>query len=569
MIWQDTPYTIPLLAATIMLIVSALYVWLRSLLPGAKPGALLLLAGTAWMVGFSVELLGADLATKVLGDKVQFSVMAAVPIVWLAYVLQFTGLERWVTRRNLVITSIVPGVLILLAFTNEYHGLIWSRVALEAREPSMILDKTHNVGYWIFLVYSYIVILAGSLQLVKTLVYSRRVYRQQIKTLVFAIFVPLLGGALYMYGVNPLLPFNVVWLAGGVIMLIMAWSIVRVKLENIAPVIRGTIIESMNDGVIVLDSQNCIMDINPSVQHMIGSTALKAIGKPIEKVWPGLADSVGLFNHENRGVKEIVQETGSGQRVYDTRISTLTDWRGRITNRVIVVRDITERKQAEDRIKASLKEKEVLLREIHHRVKNNLQIISSLLNLQSDYIEDKRDLEMIKESQDRVKSMALIHEKLYRSENLAEINSREYITELVQDLVRSYFAGGGIALVIEVDDFPLEIDAAIPCGLIINELVSNSLKHAFPDGKGKLTVRLRSVDRSAELIVCDDGVGIPEDVDFRNTESLGLRLVTILVEDQIGGEIRLDRSKGTAFYITFEKSTNRGQSPDGGKNKDI
>jgi PAS domain S-box-containing protein len=215
--------------------------------------------------------------------------------------------------------------------------------------------------------------------------------------------------------------------------------------------------------------------------------------------------------------------------------------------------EINRRLEAEGRIRASLREKEVLLKEIHHRVKNNLQIISSLLNLQSGQIEDERADALFRVSQDRVRSMALIHERLYQSEDLARVDFAEYVRSLVGYLARSYTdLAGRVQVETDVGDVSLGIDAAIPCGLIINELVSNALKHAFPEGgEGRIRVEL---DGSREdgycLVVSDDGVGFPEGVDFRETDSLGLQLVTTLV-DQLEGRIELADAKGTGFRIDF------------------
>lgn len=219
--------------------------------------------------------------------------------------------------------------------------------------------------------------------------------------------------------------------------------------------------------------------------------------------------------------------------------------------------DITEHKQAEDKIKASLKEKEVLLREIHHRVKNNMQVIISLLSLQYDKIKDKQSLEMFKESQDRIRSMSLIHEKLYQSGDLANIAFSGYVKDLVTRLVGSYGVNPErIELKIEVEDVSIGLDNAIPCGLIINELVSNSLKYAFPqEGKGEIKIALRSVNEDElELTVSDNGIGIPEDLDFENPESLGLDLVKTLAEHNLDAKIELDRKEGITFRILFRMS---------------
>jgi len=215
--------------------------------------------------------------------------------------------------------------------------------------------------------------------------------------------------------------------------------------------------------------------------------------------------------------------------------------------------DITERKHAEEALRASLKQKELLLREIHHRVKNNMQIISSLLNLQVRNIADERVVEMFRESQRRIRSMALVHEKLYQSQDLANINFTEYVQALLAHLFQSYqIKSDHIQLKMDMEDISLNIHTAIPCGLILNELVSNSLKHAFPAGKGgEIKVSLhRTPDNNFLLRIKDNGRGFPEGLDFRNTETLGMQLVTMLV-NQLDGSIQLERKKGTTYRIIF------------------
>jgi len=241
-------------------------------------------------------------------------------------------------------------------------------------------------------------------------------------------------------------------------------------------------------------------------------------------------------------------------RYTHTRGEVIRDKEGDPVRMFGMVQDITERKNVEEQIVASLKEKEILLREIHHRVKNNMQVISSLLWLQSGYIKDKKYLEMLRDSQNRITSMSLIHEKLYRSKDLAKIEFNEYIRDLANGLFQYHgVKTGTIELKINVDNVSLGILHAIPCGLLINELITNSLKYAFPkDRNGEISVSLHLNDENVvELKVSDNGVGIPSDVDFRKTESLGLRLVTILAEDQLQGKIDLDRSRGTEFIIKF------------------
>jgi two-component sensor histidine kinase len=213
------------------------------------------------------------------------------------------------------------------------------------------------------------------------------------------------------------------------------------------------------------------------------------------------------------------------------------------------------RKKVEAQIKAQLQEKDVLLKEVHHRVKNNMQVISSLLNLQSRRVKDPAVSEMFKESQGRIRSMALVHERLYQSNDLSRIEFSEYLRNLATHLFHSYQADSSrLRLKIDAEEVFLNINTAIPCGLIVNELVSNALKHAFPDGRrGQLEIDLHRVAGDGYLLrVRDDGVGFPEKLDFRKTESLGMQIVNTLV-DQVDGRMELYREKGTAFRLEFSE----------------
>jgi PAS domain S-box-containing protein len=220
------------------------------------------------------------------------------------------------------------------------------------------------------------------------------------------------------------------------------------------------------------------------------------------------------------------------------------------------VKRLEELRQAQDQLQDSLRDKEVLLKEIHHRVKNNLQIVYSLLRLQYRRIKDKTAAGILLESQNRIKSIALVHEKLYRSEDLAHINLSHYISNLVASLFSSYsIKTNAISLTTSLDDVSLDIDRAIPCGLIINELVSNALKYAFPgEQTGEITIGLHTTtDRTVMLTISDNGIGISPTLDLTQMDSLGLKLVNDLVR-QLEGSLAMQCSQGTEFKITFSSS---------------
>ena len=217
--------------------------------------------------------------------------------------------------------------------------------------------------------------------------------------------------------------------------------------------------------------------------------------------------------------------------------------------------DITDKKLSEESLKSSLQEKEVLLKEVHHRVKNNMQVISSILSLQSAYINDPKTLSILRESQSRIKSMAIIHERLYRTKDFSKINFSEYVQNLANSLISTYEAGIiDVEVSFDLNEVFLNLDSAIPCGLILNELISNSLKYAFEGKKkGKITITLNENKQGVvQLSVEDDGKGIDKNFNIAKTETLGLQLVHTLIE-QLEGELKLTSKNGSRFDITFSK----------------
>ncbi|MEH2283073.1 MAG: PAS domain S-box protein [Nostoc sp.] len=219
--------------------------------------------------------------------------------------------------------------------------------------------------------------------------------------------------------------------------------------------------------------------------------------------------------------------------------------------------ELVQRQKAQVKLKAALAEKEVLLKEVHHRVKNNLQIVSSLLQLQSQTLKDPEAIKVLRESQNRIESISLIHKNLYTSANIGQIDVADYINNLAASLLISYqIWPGKIALETDIDPLSLNVDQAIACGLVINELISNALKHAFPNQQvGTISIALRNAGNSIEMTIRDNGIGLPDNLDWTNTDSLGLSLVYDLVTEQLEGDITLERNHGTVFKIKFTQLT--------------
>jgi two-component sensor histidine kinase len=254
---------------------------------------------------------------------------------------------------------------------------------------------------------------------------------------------------------------------------------------------------------------------------------------------------------------EGMMKTRTGATVYlETFLNPIFKDDGKVLEVSCMAHEITDKKKIERQIRDSLREKEILLQEVHHRVKNNLQVISSILNLQSSYVKDPNTLNILRESQNRIKSMSFIHESLYQTTDFSYIDFSDYILSLAKNLVHSYSINlGSVRLETAFEKVYLNLDQAIPCGLIVNELVSNALKYAFPDNqKGVLQLGIRETNHKITLKVKDGGVGVPEEFDIEKGDTLGLQLVFTLVE-QLDGEVAFKSKpgKGTEYLITFDK----------------
>jgi PAS domain S-box-containing protein len=324
-----------------------------------------------------------------------------------------------------------------------------------------------------------------------------------------------------------------------------------------------TLFESNPNYTILLGLDGVILDINAAAEDITGLSKDKFMGKHFTEL--------EIFPEDELSKHEEIYPLLSKGEYKDPYESKIYDKKGKVrwletiwtvikkdekSNSILVINnDITKRKKAEYKIKASLKEKETLLKEIHHRVKNNLQIISSLLDLQERYVKnDPTAVNVLKEIKNRVMSMAMIHEMIYQSEDLSHINFSEYIRNLISNLFQSYGANSSITSVINIEQIYMNIETAVPLGLIISELISNSLKYAFPeDKKGEILVNLTKNEKF-ELTISDNGIGIPKKIDFNTESTLGLKLVRSLI-NQIDGTVQLDRTKGTKYTITFHELT--------------
>lgn len=313
-----------------------------------------------------------------------------------------------------------------------------------------------------------------------------------------------------------------------------------------------------------IDAEGTFQYISPSIKTILGYDPSEILGEnvfqfinlthPEDQIKVSTA-FMGATNSYLPGEVQHRFRRADGSYIWVESLGNpLFDDENQYNGVVFSMTDINSLKAAEKNLKTSLEDKELLLRELHHRVKNNMQIISSLLNLQSQHIKDKRDLKIFKSSQTRVKTMSLIHEELYSSQDFSHIHLSKYIRNLTKELLTSNIGDPGrVQLTVNVEEIKMELETAIPLGLLINEIVANSVNHAFPNHrKGEIIVDLKRDGDAFVLKISDDGIGIPKKTDFEKAETLGFQLIKNLV-NQLDGEIKMQTNHGTTFIIKFKE----------------
>jgi PAS domain S-box-containing protein len=352
MVWQWSLYEILLILVAAISTLFAFKIYLSRRTWTAKTGTVLLLACAQWNLFQALKVGSASLPTKLFLDKLQFLGIVVLPMAWLIFALLYTGRDKWVTHRTVAVLSIMPLITLLMVFTNEAHGLIWSNNLLILDGSVTVLDHTFGLGMWAFVAYSYILFFLGIALFIQMLVGSRFVFRWQISGLLFAALIVGLASLIGFSRLTSYKAFEVTPLAFAVVALPVAMSFARLQRIDIMRVAREIISENMVDGVMVLDAQNRVMDLNPAMQLLIGCTPSGVIGQPVDRVWPEGFGQVELSSDRSGVRKELTLGNGEGKRTYDVRVSPLIDWRGRIYGRIVVLCNITERKRTEQEMTA-------------------------------------------------------------------------------------------------------------------------------------------------------------------------------------------------------------------------
>ncbi|NOH02893.1 MAG: PAS domain S-box protein [Chloroflexi bacterium] len=348
--FQYSPYVIPLILAALISGWVAVYSWSRRANRGAIALTLLAWAVTEWSLGYALEIAGADLATKVFWGKSQYLGIVLVPLLWVGFAFHHANQAKWLTYRTILPMSIIPAVTFALVLTTEMHGLVWDKIAITRTGSFSALSVSYGFWFWIHTAYSYILLLIGTVIVIRSVGRMRGVYRRQAVVLLLAVMAPWIGNALYLSGLSPVPDLDLTPFAFTVTVVSFTWGIFGFQLVDLSPIARATVIDEMNSGMIVLDLRNRIVDINPSALRILETAESKVLGQraaDILTAWPELVEKYGQVME---AVDEITVGEGENQRWFELRLSPLHNRGNEIAGRVVTITDITPRVQAETQL---------------------------------------------------------------------------------------------------------------------------------------------------------------------------------------------------------------------------
>ncbi|HCM26826.1 MAG: hypothetical protein A2Z99_21355 [Treponema sp. GWB1_62_6] len=547
-----TPFIWPLIVAAIACVFLALYSGRFPDVPAARPFGAMMWLGVLWTMIYAANLITDIMAIRIPLSNIMYIPTRLMPPAILALALEYTGNERWITRRNAALALAIPVVSIAFSLTSPLHRLFRYDFVMDLSSTMPVLRYRGGLVYQISTQYGNALVLIALGFLATALVRSK--LRKENTALIFiGILVPVTINILFGMGITPIAGYS--FAPSSIIVTGAAYilALYRFKLFGIAPIARNAVVDSIADLAVVMDNRRHIVDLNHAARRAFGLEAKTALGFGPDKLCPPWSGIFSRFDEIASGSSSLPVETSAGRRDFDLSISKVLDTHGRLLGRLFLLHDVTEKQKTEEKIRRLLAEKDLLLREVHHRIKNNMSVVASMLSLQSHSVSPRSAGETLLEARQRIVSVMILYDKLYRSVDVGALNVCEYLSPLVDSIVANLRGPVPVTVEKDIEDFKLDANTLFALGIIVNELIANSLKHAFTGRlEGRIWVRGALRDGKAVIEIADDGAGF--DVGLTaGSQGFGRMLVDLLVQ-QITGTMKVEGSQGTRYTIEIVPS---------------
>ncbi len=547
-----TPIIWPHLLAAFFCVAVAMYARRFPEVPAQKPFIALMFSSAAWAIIYGVSFLTDHFGARVFLSLIMYIPTRLIPIFCLLLVLEYGGKERWITRRNLVLLFILPVVGMVASLTSPWHTLFRYDFKFEQVGSFLLLRYKGGIIYWISSIYTDLLLLVVIGLYIPLFLKSSGLHRRNTLLLFVGTLIPTIFDIIFIAGRSPIkgLSFapSMLVITGACYVI----ALLRYRLFGVGQVARSTVVDNIRDLVVVFDTRNHIVDFNAAAAIVFGLDRKRSIGEHPESLGERRAAFFRRYLDGASYAAEVRLPAADGtERDYDLSVSSMRDAHERVVGRLFLLHDIGELKAAESKVKSLLEEKELLLHEVHHRIKNNMSTMSSILSLHADAVSDPSAKAALLDARSRMQSMMVLYSKLYLAPAAGALNVELYLSPLIDKIVANFENASAVRVEKRFDEFDLDARTLFSLGIIVNELLTNAMKHAFVGRPGG-AISFSAVKSGAEVSieVADDGIGLPEAAAVRESSGFGLGLVRVLLT-QLAGTISIDRSAGTRFRITF------------------
>lgn len=520
-------------------------------IPGGFLFSLLMIASAVYTFGYYFEVHSKDLDSAFMFLTLEYIGLAFLGTLWVLFILEYTGQLIHIRRYIAPFIILASFLTLIIVNTNPLHNLYYINLDYKSISNLTIVTFDRGPWYWFFVFYTNVCFLFGSLLLLNAWRMNKNTIRKRFYLLFIGSLFPWLALIVNLLTHNTVKidygPFGLLVAA-----VIFVYNIYSYKLFDLIPAAKKTVFEFMRDGVLILNNSYLITESNRAAEKLLGEANIKR-GTDISTLFD--KETLGkIMEIEDTEQDIYVVYTKNGNDIIlDIRSSRIVDNSGHNNGILLILRDVTVSRRDEDEIRKLLKEKEILLREVHHRIKNNMNTIAGFLTLQARKLQDKGAVNALQEAKNKISGMMMIYDKLMHTDDFTNISSGDYLNQLIDNIVQSYDIESTINVMKKIDDEIMDSKIMFQIGIILNELLTNSFKYAFSDkNTGEILIHFNLHNKNKiELIYRDNGNILPEAAFDEASAGLGLNLINLLVL-QLKGTIEINRSNGTEFKIIIQ-----------------